>query len=191
MKNYKGGYILISLGLIALSTSYAGTIDYDKVSATRKRVVLTDINVGGTKMPDLTVQPIYGNGQITFSDVYGFDIVVKSDDSVVVSEHQAPEDKGTVLYRHNIQLKDGNSFYNLKLVSTTPTVSLTTMHGSYALKLENHGKLVSSLIYEGKFVSHMIDDSSGDELCNMYDLSTGQTLSFSEPTLNNDTVEEL
>lgn len=86
-KPIKGGYILVSLGLIALSTSYSGNIDYDRISRTKKHIVLTGIKVGDTVMPDITVKPVYGNGTITFEDVYGFDVVVSSNNSVSVSEH--------------------------------------------------------------------------------------------------------
>lgn len=82
----KGGYILVSLGLIALSTSYSGSIDYDRISKTKKHIVLTGIKVGDTVMPDICVKPVYGNGTITFEDVYGFDVVVSSNNSVSVSE---------------------------------------------------------------------------------------------------------
>lgn len=84
----KGGYILVSLGLIPLSTSYSGSIDYDRISRTKKHIVLTGIKVGDTVMPDICVKPVYGNGTITFEDVYGFDVVVKSDNSVEVSEYE-------------------------------------------------------------------------------------------------------
>ena len=177
MKNYKGGYILISLGLIALSTSYAGTIDYDKVSATRKRVVLTDINVGGTKMPDLTVQPIYGNGKITFSDVYGFDIVVKSNNSVEVSEHQAPEDKGVRLYKHHIDYSvSGPGGTSLEFISADAepfTVTLESTGGSFiGFRLNKQAKFINNLIYVGylgickcfgQFIQLLIADESSYE----------------------------
>lgn len=84
----KGGYILISLGLIALSTSYSGSIDYDRISRTKKHIVLTGIKVGDTVMPDICVKPVYGNGTITFEDVYGYDVVISSNNSVSVSEHK-------------------------------------------------------------------------------------------------------
>ena len=98
-KPIKGGYILISLGLIALSTSYSGSIDYDRISKTKKRIVLTGIKVADTVMPDITVKPIFGNGTITFEDVYGYDIVVSSNNSVSVSEH-TPSVGGSKLFRH-------------------------------------------------------------------------------------------
>lgn len=85
-KSFKGGYILVSLGLIELSTSYAGTIDYDRISKTKKHIVLTGIKMGSVVMPDVCVKPVYGNGTITFKDVYGFDISIHSDNSVDVSE---------------------------------------------------------------------------------------------------------
>lgn len=89
-KQIKGGYILVSLGLIALSTLYSGSIDYDRISRTKKHIVLTGIKVADTVMPDICVKPVYGNGTITFEDVYGFDIVISSDNSVSVSEHPQP-----------------------------------------------------------------------------------------------------
>lgn len=98
-KQIRGGYILVSLGLIALSTSYSGSIDYDRISRTKKHIVLTGIKIASTVMPDITVKPIYGNGTITFEDVYGFDIVISSNNSVSVSEHVAPS-SGIKLYRH-------------------------------------------------------------------------------------------
>lgn len=92
----KGGYILISLGLIALSTSYSGSIDYDKISRTKKHIVLTGIKVGDTVMPDICVKPVYGNDTITFEDVYGYDVVVKSDNTVEVSVHTSLNINGDI-----------------------------------------------------------------------------------------------
>lgn len=100
-KQIKGGYILVSLGLIALSTSYTGSIDYDRISRTKKHIVLTGIKIADTVMPDICVKPVYGNGTITFEDVYGYDIVISSNNSVSVSEH--PQSiSGTKLYKHTI-----------------------------------------------------------------------------------------
>lgn len=83
----KGGYILISLGLVALTAGASLTLDYERITQTKKHIVLTGIKVADTIMPDLTVKPIFGNGTITFSDVYGYDIVVSSNGSASVSEH--------------------------------------------------------------------------------------------------------
>lgn len=112
----KGGYILISLGLIALSTSYSGSIDYDRVSKTKKHIVLTGIKVGDTIMPDVTVKPIYGNGTITFEDVYGFDIVISSNNSVTVSEHVAPSG-GTKLYKHTLSINSSVAFQSISFIT--------------------------------------------------------------------------
>ena len=101
----KGGYILVSLGLIALSTSYSGSIDYDRISKTKKHIVLTGIKVGDTVMPDICVKPVYGNGTITFEDVYGYDVVVSSNNSVSVSEHTV---SGTQLFIHDLTMSDTN-----------------------------------------------------------------------------------
>lgn len=87
----KGGYILISLGLIALTVGASLTLDYERITKTKKHIVLTGIKVADTIMPDLTVKPIFGNGTITFSDVYGYDIVVSSNGSASVSEHTSGE----------------------------------------------------------------------------------------------------
>lgn len=87
----KGGYILISLGLVALSAGASLTIDYERITKTKKHIVLTGIKVADTIMPDITVKPIFGNGTITFSDVYGYDIVVSSNNSVSVSEHETED----------------------------------------------------------------------------------------------------
>lgn len=97
----KGGYILISLGLVALSAGASLTVDYERITKTKKHIVLTGIKVADTIMPDVTVKPIFGNGTITFSDVYGYDIVVSSNGSASVSEHVAPSG-GTKLYLHEI-----------------------------------------------------------------------------------------
>ena len=84
----KGGYILISLGLVALSAGASLTVDYERITKTKKHIVLTGIKVADTIMPDVSVEPIFGNGTITFSDIYGFDIVVSSNGSASVSEHE-------------------------------------------------------------------------------------------------------
>ena len=87
----KGGYILISLALIPLVAEATLQIDYDRITRTKKHIVLTGIKVADTVMPDLVVKPIFGNGKITFSDVYGYDIVVSSNNNAVVSEHESEE----------------------------------------------------------------------------------------------------
>lgn len=126
-KQVKGGYILISLGLIPLSTSYSGSIDYDRISKTKKHIVLTGIKIATTVMPDIAVKPIYGNGTITFEDVYGFDVVVSSNNSVSVIEHVAPSG-GTKLYKHTVSLLD-NAETNVSIeVISTEQASFTSLN---------------------------------------------------------------
>lgn len=88
----KGGYILISLGLVALTAGANLTLDYERITKTKKHIVLTGIKVGSEIMPDIAVEPIIGSGKITFKSVYGYDLEVASNGSVTISESVAPED---------------------------------------------------------------------------------------------------
>ena len=87
-QSFKGGYILVSLGLIELSTEYQGSIDYERISRTKKHIVLTGIKVDGEIMPDVCVKPQYGVGTVFFENVYGFDIGIHTDNSVDVDVHE-------------------------------------------------------------------------------------------------------
>lgn len=151
----KGGYILISLGLIALSASAElSNLDYERITKTKKHIVLTGIKVGSEVMPDVCVEPIIGEDSITFSDVYGFDIVVSSDNTVEVVEHEqtpnvedaqsgtsismlgldsdgkvvksAIPSSGTKLYRHSLTISAFGTLTN----SITVTI-ISTKDSSY------------------------------------------------------------
>ena len=101
MKNYKGGYLLISLGMIALASLTAlpsGTVE--KIKASSKRIVLTDISLDGVKQEnDITVQPIISGTSVIIKGVYGKDITIASDDSVIISNSQS----GITIYKHEIK----------------------------------------------------------------------------------------
>lgn len=179
----KGGYILISLGLIPLSTSYSGNIDYARISKTKKRVVLTGLKVGGEIKPDVVVQPIYGSGKITFSDVYGFDIEVASTGVVTVTAHK---DKGTQLYDHSLSLKGGLvlSFinasnekykplnYNLfedtfaKATTKRSFISCGCQTFSRAISVEQTGQYAYTFYYmnNGQIASEQLDFNGDEEV---------------------------
>ncbi len=89
-KSLRGGYILISLGMIELSGESAPSISYQRLIETKKHIVLTDIVVSGEHKVDMAVNPIYGSHKITFINVYGYDIEVTDEDEVTVSEYVAP-----------------------------------------------------------------------------------------------------
>lgn len=183
----KGGYILISLGLIALSTSYSGSIDYDRISKTKKHIVLTGIKIATTVMPDIAVKPIYGNGTITFEDVYGFDVVISSNNSVSVSEHVAPSG-GTQLnevdcnygssYDDIITIVGIGDFFNFE----TPSIDYFKTTNISILKVIHNGKLVKSL---------SVDNPSGyiqvnSVLTITYEDSTTATLTVTQIKYMND-----
>ena len=183
----KGGYILISLGLIALSTSYSGSIDYDKISRTKKHIVLTGIKVGDTVMPDICVKPVYGNGTITFEDVYGFDVVVSSNNSVSVSEHVAPS-VGTKLYKHTIVTSSIR--FDLYSLDNTPFSSVSITNFS--------SKSIFSKLADGSIILSFYVDTDDNYTEKVFVVSTGQpeaesALMKSYPlgTFVSDTVTEL
>ena len=89
-KNIRGGYILISLGMIALSTSLSTLeIDYKRLTETKKSIRLCNINIGGAHKPDIDIKPEFGTNKITLPDVYGLDLIVSSDNSVEIIEHRS------------------------------------------------------------------------------------------------------
>lgn len=134
----KGGYILISLGLVALSAGASLTVDYERITKTKKHIVLTGIKVADTIMPDVTVKPIFGNGTITFSNIYGFDIVVSSNGSAVVSEIISK----SKFYLHTIS--DGTYTFRIIMNSKTP-LDFTTL--DTFTKLNDHLKELKPLLF--------------------------------------------
>lgn len=186
----KGGYILISLGLVALSAGASLTVDYERITKTKKHIVLTGIKVADTIMPDVTVKPSFGNGTITFSDVYGYDIVVSSNGNASVSEHVAPSG-GTKLYEHEINFtgtKSGDG-----KCGTLPFTLISTRKNPLVLT-EDIVLIVSanmiSLSDDEAVLGGSIQIDSTQQKVIIID-AVGDTVEFSNITDFSDTVTEL
>lgn len=186
----KGGYILISLGLIPLSTSYSGSIDYARISKTKKRVVLTGLKVGSEIKPDVVVQPIYGSGKITFSDVYGFDIEVASTGVVTVIQHVAPSGGGTSLYKHHVLCSnnDEDVTINIVLPSDTPLTSLAQLKSAID---NDNGKAIFLNGVDSNAIAPIVDITSyeGDIYICLFD-GNAEWSSRSSMTFVSDTVTD-
>lgn len=186
----KGGYILISLGLVALSAGASLTVDYERITKTKKHIVLTGIKVAGTIMPDVTVKPIFGNGTITFSDVYGYDIVVSSNGSASVSEHVAPSG-GTKLYNHEINFR-GTSSGNGKC-ATMPFHVISTRETPYNLTNDMSllvGSNLISLTDDNPVLGCAFDIDSTQQKVIITD-AVNETVEYSNISDFTDTVTEL
>ena len=89
-KNIRGGYILISLGMVDISAdSPSLEIDFSRLTSSKKSIRLCNINIDGEHKPDINIQPSFGEDSITLSDVYGYDLIVSDDNSVEVTEHRS------------------------------------------------------------------------------------------------------
>lgn len=90
MKNVRGGYILISLDMIDISDDDSVIeIDFSRLTESKKSIRLCNINVGGEHKPDIDIKPDFGEDTIILSDVYGYDLIVSDDNSVLISEHRS------------------------------------------------------------------------------------------------------
>ena len=128
MKSIKGGYQLISLGMVALGSLTAlPSGELAKIGATTKRIVLTDITLdGSTRLPDIEVQIEKSGTDILLNNVYGKDLKIKSDGDVVVTTNV----KGVQVYLH--QLAFGNGDGTLFIRSSNPS-KITTKNDLYKL----------------------------------------------------------
>lgn len=191
----KGGYILISLGLIALSASAELSLDYERITKTKKHIVLTGIKVGDEIMPDVCVDAQMTEDGILFSDVYGFDILVAEDNSVTVSEHEQPSG-GTKFYKHIISLEfdsgEGGS-YTLSFMTTNPQAY--TQSTLKDIKNDNPVLLPSMYVDNAPLISAIILNENTIMGCYLsYDPEGGtivSTFRTSTYTLVRDTVTEL
>ena len=158
----KGGYILISLGLVALQIGASLTIDYERITKTKKHIVLTGIKVGSEVMPDIAVEPIIGSGKVTFKGVYGFDLEVASNGSVTISKseetpnvEEAPS--GEIVDALGLD-EDGKvvkgSIPNVEKAESGTPVSM--------LGLDEDGEVVKSAIPSGgtKLYKHVVVDNN-------------------------------
>lgn len=83
----KGGYKLIDLSGVNLSTSAPATVSgiYETIEGNyRKRVVLSNLVIGNTELPEIGIAPMVSGDTFIFS-VYGYNFTVADDDSVTLS----------------------------------------------------------------------------------------------------------
>lgn len=101
MKSIKGGYQLISLGMVALGSLTSLPLEeLAKIGGTTKRIVLTDVTLDGiTRLPDIEVQIEKSGTDILLKDIYGKDLKIESDGDVTVATHSEFK-----LYRHTVKL---------------------------------------------------------------------------------------
>ena len=87
-KNLRGGYKLISM-LISLavgSVIISGV--YDAITSTKKRIVLTGLKIDGQIQKDISVEVDKADDGLHISNVYGYDLLIASNDSITISEHK-------------------------------------------------------------------------------------------------------
>ena len=106
MKSRKGGYKLVSLQLIELTTMTACAGLYGAiVNSHDKPLMLDDIKVNGEKKNALYVKAIKGTNKFTIKGIYGYILEVNKDDEVTITEDTegielpdvTAEDNGKVL----------------------------------------------------------------------------------------------
>lgn len=106
MSDKKGGYRLVSLKLIELSTMTACAGLYQAIESSHdKPLCLCDILVSGAKKNNVYITAIKGTNKYTLKNVYGYDIEVTNADAVEVSENAdgielpkpTPEDDGSLV----------------------------------------------------------------------------------------------
>ena len=208
MLNKKGGYQLISLLGIVITTLTAVPGIYERlVKSHGKPILVTDINVGGSKQNDIFVTPKLVSGDYVLENVYGYDLTIDDDDSIVVTEHsggtavvanptgslsagilkglQIGTDKYKVnaLYKHVIT---GSNPGSLSIITSSPT-ACTTMESVSGLfttpgVLEGHFSGPTSA-----FGIYYVDSSG-----NAYGFSNAGVASVTElGTFGTDTVTPL
>lgn len=107
LKNLRGGYKLIPL-LISLAVGSV-TVDkvYNSIKSTKKRIVLTGLSIDGELKNDISVDVIEEEDGLHINNVYGYDLLIKSDDSIVISEYVVTGK----LYLHELGLNDESNVY--------------------------------------------------------------------------------
>lgn len=88
-KNLRGGYklipLLIDLALASASITLSGI--YASIKSTKKRIVLTGLLINGVVQNDIAVKVDEDESGLHIYDIYGYDLLIASNDSVTVSEH--------------------------------------------------------------------------------------------------------
>ena len=86
MSDKKGGYRLVSLKLVELSTMTACAGLYQAIESSHdKPLCLCDILVSGAKKNNVYVTAIKGTNKYTLKNVYGYDVEVNKDDEIDVT----------------------------------------------------------------------------------------------------------
>lgn len=101
-KNLRGGYQLISLGMVALVSITKLPLDVvNEIIGSKKRIVLTDISLDGVKQePDIGVQIKKDGSDIIIENVYGKTLTIDSTDGdVTITNYHGG---GVTLYLHHI-----------------------------------------------------------------------------------------
>ena len=106
MKSRKGGYKLVSLQLVELTTMTALTGLYGAiVNSHDKPLLISDIVIDGERKNNVYCRAEKGTNKYTIKNVYGYDIEVTNADAVEVTENAdgielpkpTPEDDGSIV----------------------------------------------------------------------------------------------
>lgn len=186
MSDKKGGYRLVSLKLIELSTMTACAGLYQAIESSHdKPLCLCDILVSGAKKNNVYITAIKGTNKYTLKHIYGYILEVTNEDVVTISQDSegielpVPEasDDGKIV-GVNAQGK-----YVLK-----PSVKEQVEDGAEsgtivdALGLDEDGKLVKGAVSGGgtKLYKHILNDGTTSlELIN----TSNEEITAQAPTL--------
>lgn len=87
MKNYKGGYKLISLNSVSLVTKTTATVNgiyHDIESNYNKPLMFCDIVLGGVERPNVYASVTVNNDKFVVS-LYGLTLTISSDNKISVA----------------------------------------------------------------------------------------------------------
>lgn len=115
----KGGYQILDLGNIDLTTSPTIEGLYELIEGTKKPIRLTRINLGGVEKHDVVSIPVVSGSDYVFQNVYGYDISIDSDDNVSLAST-------AIVYKSTIE---GGTLDNAKPVYCHP-LQLTRISGT-------------------------------------------------------------
>lgn len=163
MGDKKGGYRLVSLKLIELSTMTACAGLYQAIESSHdKPLCLCDILVSGAKKNNVYITAIKGTNKYTLKHIYGYNLEVTNEDVVTISQDSegielpVPEasDDGKIV-GVNVQGK-----YVLKPSVEDQVAQAQSGTIQDVLGLDSQGKLIKGAVSGGtKLYLHTLNDN--------------------------------
>lgn len=142
----KGGYQILDLGNVDLTTSPTIAGLYELIEGTKKPIRLTRINLGGVEKHDVVSMPVVSGSDYVFENVYGYDLSIDSDGNLSLAStkwatRSYVDEKATKYFHPIVVNKTAGTKITFIIINDVST-AYTSVTDIFNLFLSFEGKII-------------------------------------------------